>query len=84
MQDTITITTHKPKPRNVNELTDLWPSIKAMAEDLGISPITVYSFRHHDAVPEKHWKTLMAKARERGIRGITLQLLQELHPEEAV
>lgn len=56
---------------------DLWPSLSAFAEDLGVPYGTAKAMRRRGSIPAQYWKRTVAKAAERKIDGVTLEVLAE-------
>jgi hypothetical protein len=54
----------------------LWPDVRTIAADLGISYFTVAAWMRRDSVPTWHWDALIASARRRRIRGVTFVTLR--------
>ncbi len=49
------------------EICNLWPSISALADDMGEKAASVYKWRERNRIPPEHWQALVAKARKRKI-----------------
>ncbi len=54
-------------------------SIQAFADDIGIPYARAQLMHHRNSVNAKYWQKMIDKARERGIRGVTLKRLSELY-----
>jgi len=52
-----------------------WPSLSDFADDLGVQYGTAKAMRRRGSIPPEHWIVLIARARERKIRGVTLETL---------
>ncbi len=65
------------------ELLKLWPTISALAEDLGVKYLTARGWQQRGAVPAEYWLGLVASAEKRDIEGVTLELLAKLSAEQA-
>ena len=60
------------------EVIDLWPSVMDLAVDAGVEYPRAQSWRQRDNIPPKHWNAVIAAARRRKIRGVSLQLFANL------
>lgn len=60
---------------NHTDVINLWPSISAFAEDIGVSYGTAKAMRRRGSVPGGYWAKMVAKAEEREIKGVTLDVL---------
>lgn len=58
-----------------SEIIDQWPSLGAFADDLRIQYGTAKAMRRRDAIPAKYWTIVEAKAAERGLANVSLQVL---------
>lgn len=54
------------------------PDREAFAKDLGIELALAHVWYHRHSIPSTHWALTIAKAAERGIEGVTLDLLSAL------
>jgi hypothetical protein len=63
---------------------DLWPSLQAFADDLGVKYVTAQLMRHRDSIASKHWRQTVISASHRNIPGVTLELLATIEPGAAV
>jgi hypothetical protein len=62
---------------------NLWPSLSAFAADLGIRYGTAKAMRRRGKIPPEYWVRLCNKAHDRGIDGVTTDLLAEAVALEA-
>lgn len=53
----------------------LWPSLTAYAADVGIPYGTAKQQRRRNSISPDHWPAVVAKAAERGLAGVTTDLL---------
>ena len=60
------------------EIIRLWPSCEALGADVGASGNTVRKWLFRDSVPGTHWASLVKSASERGITGVTVDLLAKI------
>lgn len=58
-----------------SEIIDKWPSIGAFAADLDVPYGTAKAMRRRQSIPPAYWPTVVAKARARRIKGISLEVL---------
>lgn len=75
------------------ELINLWPSISAFADDIGVRYETAKAMRRRGSIPSQYWKLAVEAAQHRGIAGVDYENLAELvavtactvsrHPEAA-
>lgn len=54
---------------------NLWPSLSLFAADLGVQYGTAKAMRRRGKIPPEYWVRLCARARERGIEGVTVEQL---------
>lgn len=59
---------------------DLWPKpvTVTFAGDVNEQPGTVRQWRSRSVLPDRVWRKVVEAARERGIEGVTLDLLAEI------
>jgi hypothetical protein len=57
------------------DIIGLWPNAASLADELGVSVITVRSWKQRNSIPPGYWLTLVASAKARGIDGVTLTVL---------
>lgn len=59
------------------DIIDLWPkpSPVTLADDLGEHAGTVRQWRNRAVLPDRVWKKVVAAAENRGIEGVTLEVL---------
>lgn len=69
---------------NVRELFALWENLSAIAADIGVSYRTVAEWRRQGRVPPHYWGALVLSARQRGVKGVTMNLLKRLPTAEQV
>lgn len=63
------------------ELIDLFPSKAKLAEELDVSRQAVYSMYANNSINHEHWDKIIEYARERKIRGVTLNSLARMKAE---
>ncbi len=61
--------------KTFQEVIDAWPTIKALADDLGTSDGHVRTMRARNSIPSGFWAIVVEKAAMRGHQGITLEVL---------
>lgn len=54
---------------------NFWPDLESFAADMVVQPLTAAGWRNRDSIPAKYWPDLVATARKRGFRGVTLEKL---------
>ncbi len=64
--------------KNAAEIINQWDSPREFADDIGSTSVNVRAMRRLNSIPDKYWKVLVEKASERGIDGISLEVLAEL------
>lgn len=52
-----------------------WPSLSDFADDLGVQYGTAKAMRRRGSIPPEHWMTVVTKASEREIEGVSLEVL---------
>lgn len=57
-----------------------WPDIRAFADDLGVEVETAKKYRTRRSIPWYHWAATVRRAKQRKIKGVTHDLLNELSP----
>lgn len=57
------------------DLINLWPSLSAFAEDIAIQYGTAKAMRRRNSIPPTHWPAMVAKAKARKIKGVSLEAL---------
>jgi len=62
----------------------LWPSARVLAEDLKAPESTVKKWRERNSVPAAYWLDLLACAKRRGYRRLTLPQLARIAAQERV
>lgn len=60
-----------------SDIIDQWPSIGAFAADLDVPYGTAKAMRRRQSIPPAYWKVVVAKARARRIKGVTLEALTQ-------
>lgn len=53
----------------------LWPSLSALAGDIGVPYGVAKQWRMRNSIPPEHWQALIAAAKERRIAGVTADAL---------
>lgn len=61
----------------------LWPSLSALADDLGLPYGVVKQWRMRNSIPAERWQSLIAAAQVRDIAGITADSLAALAARRA-
>ncbi|MCY0150593.1 hypothetical protein OEG84_25265 [Hoeflea sp. G2-23] len=57
---------------------DQWPSRGDFAADIGVTPQHATNIYTRDGIPSKYWAALVASASDRGIDGVTLDVLARI------
>ena len=53
---------------NLDPIFAVWPSAKAMADDIGVSDVTVRQWRNRSGkIPTKYWRQIQGAAALRGV-----------------
>lgn len=52
-----------------------WPSLTDFAADLGVEYGTAKAMRKRSSIPSRYWVTVVSKACDRGIAGVTYEML---------
>jgi hypothetical protein len=60
-----------------------WPSISAFAADIGSEYGTAKAMRKRSSIPSRYWVTVVSKACDRGIAGVTYEVLAKAAAAEA-
>ena len=60
------------------EIIDRWPSMSALAADLGVPYVNVQIMRFRDSIAAEHWSLIEEKAIARGIDGVTVKLMADI------
>lgn len=56
---------------------ELWPSVTALAKDLGEKPETVKKWKFRNSIPSYHWSRLISAAQGRGY-SLTFEQLSKI------
>ncbi len=48
------------------DVIDLWPSARALAEDVGEKTASVHKWRQRDSIPGDKWLAIVTAAKQRG------------------
>lgn len=64
--------------KDFRTLIDLWPSVSAFADDIGIRERHAQVMRFRNSVPPDYWSAMVAAAKRRAIKGITYEGLAKL------
>lgn len=65
-------------PKSFSAIIELWPTLGALADDLGVGYESAKAYKRRDSIPPEHWETLVAAARRRQIEGVSLESLAAL------
>lgn len=57
------------------EIIKKWPTLSDFADDLGVQYGTAKAMRRRGSIPPEHWLTVISKACDREIEGVTLEVL---------
>lgn len=66
-------------PQNVAELVDRLGGTGIVAKALRVKPGRVSAWKRRDRVNSDYWAGLVALARDRRVRGVTLETISRLH-----
>lgn len=58
-----------------SEIISQWPSLSEFAADIGVEYGTAKAMRRRSSIPPQYWVTIVAKAAERGVKGVTYEAL---------
>ena len=58
------------------KILDQWPSTADLARDLGRPLSTVRAWRRRDRIPADAWDHVIASAKSRGLRGVSVRSLR--------
>ena len=61
-----------------SDVINLWPSLGAFAQDIGVPYVTAKAMRRRGSIPAPYWLLVVSRAREREISGVTVERLAEL------
>lgn len=61
-----------------SDIINLWPSLSAFAQDIGVPYVTAKAMRRRGSIPAPYWIRTVSRARERDIEGVTAERLAEL------
>lgn len=64
--------------KTFRDIIDAWKTQEALAEDLSISVNHLSIMWNRDSIPPQYWAALVASARRRRIRGVTLKRLADI------
>ena len=65
--------------KTVSDLIDKWPSMQALADDLGHrNASTVSSWKIRGSIHHRNWPSIIAAAKKRGISGVNLASLAQI------
>ncbi len=62
-------------PQTIPELFSQWGTIAEFAADIGCGYEAARQMRRRESIDPKHWSSVVAAARKRGINGVSLQWL---------
>ena len=57
---------------------DLWPSAEAFGDAIGTSGANARKMKARDSIDSSYWESLVAAAIQRGLQGVSLDLLARL------
>lgn len=57
---------------------NLWPSLAAFAEDIGVAYVTAKAMRRRGSIPSCYWVRVIDAAKKREIEDVTFERLAEL------
>lgn len=57
---------------------NLWPSLSAFADDVGVPYVTAKAMRRRGSIPAPYWVRAVSAAQARAIDGVTHERLAEL------
>ncbi|MFC3071512.1 hypothetical protein [Shinella pollutisoli] len=60
------------------DIINLWPSLTAFAQDLGVPYVTAKAMRRRGSIPATYWVRLVDHAERRGLHGVTIRHLAEM------
>jgi hypothetical protein len=59
------------------QIINRWPSISDFADDIGVVYGTAKAMRRRGSIPPPYWPKTVRAAKQRGLKGISLELLAE-------
>jgi hypothetical protein len=66
--------------KKVIKLIEMWPSNREFAEDIGLKNIShCRTMKVRGRIPRAYWYPLVAAAKRRKLKGVTIQYLEEIH-----
>jgi len=68
---------------NFSAIVNQWPTATALADDVGIRPVTARAWRSRNSIPSGMWLRVVAAAKLRGFAGVTVERLSVLAAERA-
>ena len=69
--------------RTFSEIINLWPNAVKLAEDIGLPPVNVRTWRQRNSIPPEYWQAIIASAECRGIPGVTADALMQIAADVA-
>lgn len=57
------------------DIINKWPTLSDFADDLGVQYGTAKAMRRRGSIPPEHWMTVVTKATDREIEGVSLEIL---------
>lgn len=64
--------------KGFTEIIAKWPSLAALADDLGVQYVTAQAMWRRGRISSSYWNALIAGAARRGIEGVTLEVLASI------
>jgi hypothetical protein len=61
--------------RSHKQIIELWPNRADFARDVDVSYQTARQWHARDGIPVRYWPAVIEAARERGLDGVTLEVL---------
>lgn len=65
------------------QIISLWPTISALADDIGVQYVTAQAMARRERIPSRYWNALVAGAQRRGFVGVTLEVLADISESTA-
>ena len=67
--------------RTVKDLISLWPTLTALAEDVGEADGTVRQWARRESIPARAWARVCNAAKRRSIKGVSPEVLAAIHDD---
>lgn len=65
-------------PDSFRSVISRWPSLADFADDIGVVENTAKQMKKRDSIPHVYWACVVTGAKQRGLKGVTLEALAQL------